>query len=82
LWISAVDFAARLRDFLQCSGEDVPVTSRSANAWWLLPGAFALVAVAVLNLQGDQLSGGAVDVGTGLAWYLAAALAYMLGSSL
>ena len=48
-----------------------------ANAWWLLPGAFALVALAVIDLQGGQLSGAAVDVGTGLAWYLAAALAYM-----
>ena len=53
------------------------MTARSANAWWLLPGAFALVATAVLGLLGDQLSGTAVDVGTGLAWYLAGALAYM-----
>jgi signal transduction histidine kinase len=53
------------------------VTARSANAWWLLPGAFALVAVAVIDLRGGQLSGAAVDVGTGLAWYVAAALAYM-----
>jgi len=53
------------------------VTARSANAWWLLPGAFALVASAVLGLLGGQLSGTAVDVGTGLAWYLAGALAYM-----
>jgi signal transduction histidine kinase len=77
LWISAEDFAARLRDFGQASGEDVAVTARSANAWWLLPGAFALVALTVIDLQGGQLSGAAVDVGTGLAWYLAAALAYM-----
>ena len=53
------------------------MTARSANAWWLLPGAFALVATAVLGLLGDQLSGTAVDVGTGLAWYLAGALAYI-----
>jgi len=53
------------------------VTARSANAWWLLPGAFALVATAVLGLLGGQLSGTAVDVGTGLAWFLAGALAYM-----
>ena len=53
------------------------MTARSANAWWLLPGAFALVATAVLGLLGGQLSGTAVDVGTGLAWYLAGALAYM-----
>jgi signal transduction histidine kinase len=53
------------------------MTARSANAWWLLPGAFALVAVAVLGLMGGQLSGTAVDVGTGLVWYVAAALAYM-----
>jgi len=53
------------------------VTARSANAWWLLPGAFALVATAVLGLLGGQLSGTAVDVGTGLSWYLAGALAYM-----
>ena len=72
-----MDFPARLRDFEQPSGEDVPVTARSANAWWLLPGAFALVTLAVIDLQGGQLSGAAVDVGTGVAWYLAAALAYM-----
>jgi signal transduction histidine kinase len=77
LWISAVDFPARLRDFEQPSDEDVVVTARPANAWWLLPGAFALVAVAVIDLQGGQLSGAAVDVGTGVAWYMAAALAYM-----
>jgi signal transduction histidine kinase len=59
------------------AGEDVPVTARSANAWWLLPGGLALVALAVLELSGGQLSGAAVDVGTGLAWYVAAALAYM-----
>jgi signal transduction histidine kinase len=53
------------------------VTARSANAWWLLPGAFALVATGVLGLLGGQLSGTAVDAGTGLAWYLAGALAYM-----
>ena len=53
------------------------MTARSANAWWLLPGAFALVAVAVLGLIGGQLSGTAVDVGTGLVWYVAGALAYM-----
>ena len=53
------------------------MTARSANAWWLLPGAFALVASAVLGLLGGQLSGTAVDVGTGLAWYLAGMLAYM-----
>jgi signal transduction histidine kinase len=35
------------------------------------------VALAVLELSGGQLSGGAVDVGTGLAWYVAGALAYM-----
>jgi signal transduction histidine kinase len=53
------------------------VTARSPNAWWLLPGAFALVTLAVVYLQGGQLSSAAVDVGTGVAWYLAAALAYM-----
>ena len=53
------------------------MTARRANAWWLLPGRFALVAVAVLDLRGGQLSGAAVDVGTGLAWYVAGALAYM-----
>jgi signal transduction histidine kinase len=53
------------------------VTARPANAWWLLPGAFALVTLVVLYLQGGQLSGSAVDVGTGIAWYLAAAVAYM-----
>ncbi len=53
------------------------MTARSANAWWLLPGAFALVAVAVLDLRGGQLAGAAVDVGTGLAWYVAGALAYL-----
>jgi signal transduction histidine kinase len=77
LWISAVDFPARLRDFEQPSGEDVAVTARSANTWWLLPGAFALVTLAVIDLRGGQLSGAAVDVGTGIGWYLAAALAYM-----
>ena len=59
------------------AGQDVSVTARPANAWWLLPGAFALVATVVLALLGGQLSGAAVDVGTGLAWYLAGALAYM-----
>ncbi len=59
------------------SGEDVAVTARSANTWWLLPGAFALVALAVVDLRGGQLSGAAVDVSTGVAWYVAAGLAYM-----
>jgi signal transduction histidine kinase len=77
LWISAVNLPVRLRDFLQAPGEDVPVTARSANAWWLLPGAFGLVTLAVIDLRGGQLSGAAVDVGTGLAWYVAATLAYM-----
>ena len=31
----------------------------------------------MLGLMGDQLSGTAVDVGTGLSWYVAGALAYM-----
>jgi signal transduction histidine kinase len=53
------------------------VKARSANAWWLLPGAFALVAASVLGLLGAQLSGTAVDVGTGLVWYVAGAVAYM-----
>jgi signal transduction histidine kinase len=53
------------------------VIARRANAWWLLPGAFGLVAVAVIDLRGGQLSGAAVDVGTGLAWYLAGGLAYL-----
>ena len=53
------------------------MSARSANAWWLLPGAFALVSSGVLGLLGGQLSGTAVDVGTGLAWYLAGTLAYM-----
>lgn len=74
---SALEFPAHLRDFPQPSGEDVQVTARSANAWWLLPGAFAVVAVAVFYLLGGQLLGAAVDVGTGVAWYLAAAVAYM-----
>jgi signal transduction histidine kinase len=77
LRISASVFPVSLRDFRVIRGQDVSVTARSANAWWLLPGAFALVATAVLGLLGDQLSGTAVDVGTGLAWYLAGALAYM-----
>ena len=51
--------------------------SRTADAWWLLPGAFALVAVLVIDLSGGQLNGGAVDVTTGAAWYVAAAVAYM-----
>ena len=51
--------------------------ARSANAWWLLPGAFALVAVAVIDLSGGQVAGGAVDISTGAVWYVAAALAYM-----
>jgi signal transduction histidine kinase len=59
------------------AGQDVAVTARQANTWWLLPGAFALVGVSVLDLLGGQLSGGAVNVGTGLAWYLAGVLAYM-----
>ncbi len=51
--------------------------AKSPHAWWLLPGAFGLVAVAVIDLRGGQLTGTAVDVGTGFAWYLAAAVAYM-----
>ncbi len=50
---------------------------RPLNAWWLLPGAFALVAVAVFDLRGGQLSGAAVDVVTGLAFYLSGAVAYL-----
>jgi signal transduction histidine kinase len=77
LRISALGFAAHLRDIEPASGEDVVVTARSANAWWLLPGAFALVTLAVVDLRGGQLSGAAVDVSTGVAWYVAAGLAYM-----
>lgn len=53
------------------------MTARSANAWWLLPGAIALVSLAVVDVETGQLSGAAVDVGTGVAWYVAAAIAYM-----
>ena len=77
LRISALVFPVSLRDFESFAGQYVPVTARSANAWWLLPCAFALVASGVLGLLGGQLSGTAVDVGTGLAWYLAGALAYV-----
>jgi len=55
----------------------VAVIARRANAWWLLPGAFALVAVAVLDLRGGQLAGAAVDVGTGAAFYVAGLVAYL-----
>ncbi|HEY1162069.1 MAG TPA: hypothetical protein VGF78_03255, partial [Candidatus Dormibacteraeota bacterium] len=61
-------FPVSLRDFESFAGQYVAVTARSANAWWLLPGAFALVASGVVGLLGGQLSGTAVDVGTGLAW--------------
>ena len=53
------------------------VTARQANAWWLLPGAFALAAVAVLDLRGGQLSGAAVDVATGAAFYVTGLVAYL-----
>jgi signal transduction histidine kinase len=53
------------------------VTARQAKTWWLLPGAFALVAVAVLDLRSGQLSGVAVDVGTGAAFYVAGLVAYL-----
>jgi signal transduction histidine kinase len=53
------------------------VTAKSVNAWWLLPGAFALVAVAILDLRGGQLWGAAADVSTGAAFYLAGAIAYL-----
>ncbi len=72
-----MDFPVFPRDFGYASGENVRVTARPANAWWLLPGAFALVAVAVLDLSGGQLSGAAVDVGTGASWYIAGAVAYL-----
>ena len=72
-----MDFPVRLRDLTRASGEDVSVTARPATGWWLLPGAFALVALAVIYLEGGQISSAAVDVGTGIAWYLAAALAYI-----
>ena len=72
-----MDFPVFSRDFGYASGEDVRVTARPANAWWLLPGGFALVAVAVLDLSGGQLSGAAVDVGTGASWYIAGAVAYL-----
>lgn len=77
LRFSAPSFTANFRDFRPFSDQDVAVTARSANAWWLLPGAFALVATGVLGMLGNQLSGTAVDVGTGLAWYLAGVFAYM-----
>ena len=51
--------------------------ARTANAWWLLPGAFSLVAVLVINLSAGRLTSGAVDVTTGAGWYVAAAVAYM-----
>lgn len=53
------------------------MTARPANGWWLLPGAFVLVAVAVLDLRGGRLSDAAVDVGTGAAWYTAGAVSYL-----
>lgn len=53
------------------------VNPRHLNAWWLLPGAFALVAVAVFDLRGGQLSGAAVDVATGAAFYVSGAVAYL-----
>ncbi len=53
------------------------MTAKQANAWWLLPGAAALVAVAVLDLRNDQLSSAAVDVATGLVFYLAGAIAFL-----
>jgi signal transduction histidine kinase len=77
LRISAVDFLACLSDFQSLPDQDVAVTARTANAWWLLPGAFALVAVAVIDLQGGQLTGAAVDVGTGISWYVAGAIVYL-----
>jgi signal transduction histidine kinase len=77
LRISALVFPVHLRDFESLADQDVTVTARRANEWWLLPGAFALVAVAVLDLRSGQLSGAAVDVGTGAAWYVAGAVAYM-----
>jgi signal transduction histidine kinase len=74
---SSPRFPVNFSDFPPLSGQYVAVTARSASAWWLLPGAFALVATGVLGMLGGQLSGTSVDVGTGLAWYLAGALAYM-----
>lgn len=53
------------------------VTARSPNTWWLLPGALALVAAAVIELRGGQLPAAAVDVGTGAAFYVAGAVAYL-----
>ncbi|HSP09064.1 MAG TPA: GAF domain-containing sensor histidine kinase [Candidatus Dormibacteraeota bacterium] len=53
------------------------MSPRPLNGWWLLPGAFALVAVAVFDLRGGQLSGAAVDVATGTAFYLSGAIAYL-----
>lgn len=53
------------------------MTARSANAWWLLPGAIALVTLAVVDVEVGHISGAAVDVGTGVGWYVAAAIAYM-----
>ncbi|MGZ6372516.1 MAG: GAF domain-containing sensor histidine kinase [Candidatus Limnocylindria bacterium] len=47
------------------------------NGWWPLPGAVALVAVAVFDLRGGQLSGAAVDVATGAAFYLSGVVAYL-----
>jgi signal transduction histidine kinase len=55
----------------------VAVSVKAANAWWLLPGAVALVAVAILDLRMGALEGAAVDVGTGVAFYLAGTLAYL-----
>ena len=77
LRIFAIDFLACLSDFQSLPGQDVAVTGRTANAWWLLPGAFALVALAVIDLQGGQLYGAAVDVGTGISWYVAGAIVYL-----
>ena len=77
LRFSASAFPVYLRDFSRRETQDVPVTARSPNAWWLLPGAVALVAVTVLDLRGGQLLSVVADVGTGSAFYVAGGVAYL-----
>lgn len=70
-------FLVCLRDLSNRAAQDVAMTAKRENAWWLLPGAVALVTLAILDLLHGDLSGAAVDVGTGVAFYVAGTVAYL-----
>lgn len=53
------------------------MNARASGAWWVLPGAAALVAVAILDLHGGQLTSAVIEAGLGSTLYFCGAIAYL-----